>query len=179
MVDGFLERADESGDLFDQVSALIDRTRAAVAGQANVALTLVNWMNGRLINTEVLGADNFSLDLLSYSCPLRRLIAVGMKVVKFGPSYKGQMDLYLRWLNRYERRDDEEAPLRLILCTETSREQIELLEMHKDGIMVAEYWAALPPKEELQRRTAQIHRAAQEQVARRAIGPARDYEDIE
>ncbi|MBO0981605.1 YhcG family protein [Microbacterium sp. SD291] len=123
--------------------------------------------------------DDFYLDLLFYSRPLHRLIAVELKVGKFRPAYKGQMDLYLKWLDRYERRNDEEAPLGLILCTETSREQIELLEMHKDGIVVAEYWTALPPKEELQQRIAQIYRAAQERVARRALGPGRDDEEDE
>ena len=47
-------------------------------------------------------------------------------------------------------------PIGLILCAETSREQVELLEMHKDGIMVAEYWTELPPKKELEKR---LHRA--------------------
>lgn len=121
--------------------------------------------------------DDFFLDLLFYSRPLHRLIAVELKIGKFKAAHEGQMKLYLKWLDRYERRSDEEAPLGLILCTETSREQVELLEMHKDGIVVAEYWTALPPKEELQRRITQIYRAAKERVARRALGRARDDED--
>ncbi|MFD6894112.1 YhcG family protein [Rhodococcus sp. NPDC060086] len=123
--------------------------------------------------------DDYFLDLLFYSRPLHRLIAVELKIGKFKAAHEGQMKLYLKWLDRYERRSDEEAPLGLILCTETSREQIELLEMHKDGIVVAEYWTALPPKEELQQRITQIYRAAKERVARRALGPARDDEDDE
>ncbi|WP_282859949.1 hypothetical protein [Pseudoclavibacter helvolus] len=82
-------------------------------------------------------------------------------------------------LDRHERRNDEQSPLGLILCTEASREQIELLQMHWDGIVVAEYWTALPPKDELQQRIAQIYRAAQERVARRALGPGRENEDDE
>jgi YhcG PDDEXK nuclease domain len=69
----------------------------------------------------------------------KRLVAVELKIGKFHAKHKGQMELYLKWLNRYERQDDENSPIGLILCAETSREQVELLEMDKDGIMVAEY----------------------------------------
>lgn len=113
--------------------------------------------------------DDFHLDLLFYSRPLRRLIAVELKLGKFKAAYEGQMKLYLKWLDRHERRDGEEAPIGLILCTETSREQVELLEMHKDGIVVAEYWTALPAKAELQSRIQEIYRAASERLARREI----------
>ncbi|WP_341258304.1 PDDEXK nuclease domain-containing protein [Gordonia malaquae] len=119
-----------------------------------------------------IGNDDFALDLLFYSRPLHRLIAVELKVGRFKPAHEGQMKLYLKWLDRYERRTDEEPPLGLILCTETSREQVELLEMHKDGIVVAEYWTALPPREELQQRIAQIYRDARERIARRTLSPA-------
>lgn len=118
--------------------------------------------------------DDFYLDLLFYSRPLRRLIAVELKVGRFKAAYEGQMKLYLKWLNRYERREDEEAPIGLILCTEASREQVEMLEMHKDGIVVAEYWTALPPKAELQARIQAIYRAAMERVARRELEPSGD-----
>lgn len=121
--------------------------------------------------------DDFYLDLLFYSRPLKRLIAVELKVGKFKASHKGQMELYLKWLDRYERREGEETPIGLILCTETSREQIELLEMHKDGIVVAEYWTALPPKAELQARIQAIYQEAQERVARRRLAVTDDDSD--
>ncbi len=89
------------------------------------------------------------------------------------------MKLYLKWLDRYERRDGEEPPIGLILCTVASREQIELLEMHKDGIVVAEYWTALPPKAELQARIQQIYEAAAERVARRELEASSEREDNE
>ncbi|RLP09498.1 Uncharacterized conserved protein [Propionibacterium australiense] len=113
--------------------------------------------------------DDYFLDLLFYSRPLHRLIAVELKVGKFKPSYQGQMNFYLKWLDRYERQADENPPIGLILCTEASRDQIELLELHKDGIVVAEYWTTLPPKAELQARIAQIYREAQERIARRQL----------
>ena len=87
----------------------------------------------------IIDGEDFNLDLLFYHRKLKRLIVVELKIGRFKAAYKGQMELYLKWLNRYEKQEGENEPIGLILCTETSKEQIELLEMHKDGIMVAEY----------------------------------------
>lgn len=120
----------------------------------------------------VIDGEDFYLDLLFFSRPLRRLVAVELKIGKFDARFEDQMKLYLKWLDRYERQENEEAPVGLILCTEVSREQVELLEMHKDGIVVAEYWTALPPKAELEAELAEIVRNAQERLARREINAA-------
>lgn len=117
----------------------------------------------------IIDNDDYHLDLLFFNRPLRRLVAVELKIGKFKAAYEGQMKLYLKWLDRYERQEGEEPPIGLILCTEASREQIELLEMHKDGIVVAEYWTALPSKAELQSRIQKIYEAAAERVARREL----------
>jgi len=117
----------------------------------------------------VIDDQDFHLDLLFYHRPLKRLVAVELKIGKFDARYEGQMKLYLKWLDRYERQEGEEAPIGLILCTEASREQVELLEMHKDGIVVAEYWTALPPKQELEERLQVMLRNARERLARRAL----------
>lgn len=98
----------------------------------------------------IIDGEDFYLDLLFYHRKLKRLVAIELKIDKFRASYKGQMELYLKWLNKYERQEGENAPIGLILCAETSREQVELLEMHKDGILVAEYWTELPPKNKLE-----------------------------
>ena len=87
----------------------------------------------------IIDDDDYHLDLLFFSRPLRRLVAVELKIGKFKAAYEGQMKLYLKWLDRYERRESEESPIGLILCTETNRKQIELLKMHKDKIVVAKY----------------------------------------
>ena len=123
--------------------------------------------------------DDYYLDLLFYSRPLKRLIAVELKLGRFKPEYEGQMRFYLKWLDRYEREPDEEAPIGLILCAEADRERIELMEMHKDGILVAEYWAVLPPKAELEAKIKQIYRAAQERIARRKSTAAAESSDYE
>ena len=88
----------------------------------------------------VIDGDDFYLDLLFFHRRLRRLVAIELKLGRFKAAHKGQMDLYLKWLDKHERQPGEEAPIGLILCAESSREQVELLQMHKNGITVAEYW---------------------------------------
>lgn len=75
----------------------------------------------------IIDGEDFYLDLLFYHRKLRRLIAIDLKLGRFKAQYKGQMELYLRWLERYEQQPFEETPLGLILCTEGSEEQIEAL----------------------------------------------------
>jgi predicted nuclease of restriction endonuclease-like (RecB) superfamily len=115
--------------------------------------------------------DDFTLDLLFYHRILRRLVAVELKVGKFLPQYKGQMEFYLKWLNRHERQEGEHEPIGLILCTKASRNQIELLEMDKSGIAVAEYWTNLPPKDLLERKIQEIFAEAKERLERRKLLP--------
>ncbi len=94
--------------------------------------------------------DDFYIDLLFYNRKLKRLVAIELKLGNFRPEYKSQMELYLRWLAKYEQESDELPPLGIILCAGKKQEQIELLELDKSGIHVAEYLTILPPKELLQ-----------------------------
>ncbi|WP_026777882.1 YhcG family protein [Polaribacter sp. Hel_I_88] len=100
----------------------------------------------------ILDEKDFYLDLLFFHRKLKRLVAIELKIGEFKPAYKGQMELYLKWLNKYDKQEGENNPIGLILCAGKSNEQIELLEMHKDGIMVAEYWTELPPKKQLEQK---------------------------
>ena len=96
--------------------------------------------------------EDYYLDLLFYHRRLRRLVAIELKLEKFRAADKGQMELYLRWLDRHEREAGEESPLGLILCAGTSAEHVELLELEQSGIRVAEYLTELPPREVLERK---------------------------
>jgi len=114
------------------------------------------------------GRDNH-LDLLFYNRYLKRLVAVELKLGRFEASHKGQMQLYLGWLDKYERQEGEEAPVGLILCSESGREEIELLKLDRDGIVVAEYWTALPPKKEFEAKIHALLIETQERLERRKL----------
>lgn len=119
----------------------------------------------------IIDGEDFYLDLLFYNRKLKRLVAIELKLGKFQAAHKGQMELYLKWLNKYEKQEDENPPIGLILCAESNKEQVELLDVHKDGIMVAEYWTVMPAKEELEAKLHQLLIEAKERIERnRRIG---------
>jgi predicted nuclease of restriction endonuclease-like (RecB) superfamily len=101
--------------------------------------------------------EDFYIDLLFYNRRLKRLVAIDLKLGDFKAEYKGQMELYLRWLAKHEQEAGEASPLGIILCSgHKKREQIELLELGASGIHVAEYLTVLPSKDVLQ---AKLHEA--------------------
>jgi predicted nuclease of restriction endonuclease-like (RecB) superfamily len=114
------------------------------------------------------GHDNH-LDLLFYNRYLKRLVAVELKLGRFEAAHKGQMQLYLGWLDKYERQEGEESPVGLILCSESGREEIELLKLDRDGIVVAEYWTTLPPKKEFEQKIHEILAETRERMERRNL----------
>lgn len=95
-----------------------------------------------------IGIDSidYHLDLLFYHRKLKRLIAIDLKLGKFMPEYKAQMELYLRWLQKYEMQEDEQKPIGLVLCSEGNTEHVELLMLEEKDIKVAQYLTELPSK---------------------------------
>lgn len=89
--------------------------------------------------------DDYFIDLLFYHRKLRRLVVVELKIGKFKPEHKSQLELYLRYLDKYEKQEGENAPIGLLLCSEKSDKMVELLELDKSGIHVATYLTELPP----------------------------------
>jgi predicted nuclease of restriction endonuclease-like (RecB) superfamily len=109
--------------------------------------------------------EDYYLDLLFFHRKLKRLIAIELKLGKFKAAYNGQMELYLRWLEKYEKEPGEETPLGLILCAGKASEQIELLQLDNSGIKVAEYMTELPKRKLLEQK---LHKAVE--MARRRLG---------
>lgn len=112
-----------------------------------------------------IGPDDFYLDLLFFHRRLGCLVAIDLKLDRFSAEYKGQMELYLRWLDKYERRPQEAAPIGLILCSEKNQEQVELLQLDKDRIRVAEYLTELPAQTVLQQKLQEAVRIAKERLS--------------
>jgi predicted nuclease of restriction endonuclease-like (RecB) superfamily len=114
----------------------------------------------------VLDGEDYYIDLLFFHRRMRRLVAIELKIGDFKPAYSGQMELYLRWLDRHERQPSEGAPLGIILCAGKKRETVEYLNLDARGIHVAEYLTELPSREMLRGR---LHRAIE--AARRRLVP--------
>lgn len=121
------------------------------------------------------GADDFYLDLLFYHRHLRRLVAVELE--KFAPAHKGQMELYLRWLDQNDRAEGEASPIGLILCASADLEQVELMDLDSANIRVAQYLHALPDVQVLQAQLLRVVQLARERQARQTPGALADSRD--
>ena len=100
--------------------------------------------------------EDYKIDLLFYHRKLKCLVAIDLKLDKFKSAYKGQMELYLRWLEKYETVEGENSPVGLILCSDSNKEHIELLRLDESKIKEATYLTELPPVKLLQEK---LHKA--------------------
>ena len=114
--------------------------------------------------------EDFYIDLIFYHRRLRCLIVIDLKLGAFRPADMGQVELYLRWLDKYDRQPGEEPPLGLILCSGKSAERIELLELEERGIRVAEYLTELPPRDVLEKKLKAAVAMHKERLAARKMG---------
>lgn len=112
---------------------------------------------------------DYHVDLLFYHRKLRRLVAIDLKLGKFQAADKGQMELYLRWLEEHEQQPGEETPLGLILCAGKSDQHIELLQLDKSGIRVAAYMTELPPRKLLQKKLLEAMILARERLQQKSL----------
>jgi predicted nuclease of restriction endonuclease-like (RecB) superfamily len=114
-----------------------------------------------------IGGNDYYLDLLFFHRKLKRLVLIELKLGEFKPEYKGQVELYLKWLAKHDQQADENPPIALLLCSSKDNEVIELMELEQDAIHVSEYWLQLPPKAVLQ---AKLHKAIEEARLRLEVG---------
>lgn len=112
----------------------------------------------------IIDGEDFYLDLLFFHRKLKRLVALDLKIGKFKAEYKGKMELYLRWLEKHETEEGEEQPIGLILCAQGNSEQIELLQLDKTNIRVAEYMTELLPKKLLQEKLRLFYKRSKRMI---------------
>ena len=96
--------------------------------------------------------DDYYIDLLFYHRKMKRLVVIELKLDKFRPEHKGQVELYLKWLNKYEKAEGEETPIAIVLCASKNDMVAELLELDNSGIHVAQYLTEYVPKDILQQK---------------------------
>ena len=96
--------------------------------------------------------EDYYIDLLFYHRKMKRLVVIELKLDKFRPEYKGQVELYLKWLDKYEKSEGEETPIAIILCASKNDMIAELLELDNSGIHVAQYLTEYIPKEQLRQK---------------------------
>lgn len=107
---------------------------------------------------------DYYIDLLFYHRRLKCLVAIDLKIGNFEASYKGQMELYLRYLEKYEQVERENLPIGLILCSGKNEEHVELLQLDKSNIRVADYLTVLPSQEVLKQKLHQAIEIARSRV---------------
>lgn len=107
------------------------------------------------------------MDLLFYHRSLHRLVLMELKLGEFEPQDKGWVELYLRWLKKYERTEGEERPIVLILCAAKSQETIELMELDNDNVHVGQYLTKMPPSELLKQKLSLAIANVKEQLEQR------------
>ena len=100
----------------------------------------------------IVGDKDYYMDLLFFHRSLNRLVLIELKLGEFEPSYKGQVEFYLKWLDKNERRKGEESPIALVLCSDKAEEVVELMDLNKDDIHIAQYLTKMPPKEVLEKK---------------------------
>jgi len=110
---------------------------------------------------------DYYIDLLFYHRRLKCLVVIDLKIGEFEAGFKGQMELYLRYLEKYEQIEGENSPIGLILCTGKKEEHVELMQLDKSNIHVADYLTALPSQKILQEKLHKAVEIAQQKLIQR------------
>ena len=111
--------------------------------------------------------EDYYIDLLFYHRKMKRLVIIELKLDKFRPEYKGQVELYLKWLDKYGKAEGEESPVAIILCASKSKMMTELLGLDNSNIHVAEYLTKYVPTKMLEQKLLDSIKIAKAQIEQR------------
>jgi len=118
----------------------------------------------------VIDHRDYYIDLLFFHRRLKCLVVIDLKIGEFEAGFKGQMELYLRYLEKHDMMAGENPPIGLILCTGKNEEHIELLRLEDANIRVAEYLTELPSRELLQQKLQESMRRARQRLPPSSTG---------
>jgi predicted nuclease of restriction endonuclease-like (RecB) superfamily len=92
----------------------------------------------------------YFVDMLFFHRGLRSLVAIELKIGSFKAEYVGKMNMYLSLLDKFEKGENENQSIGIILCADKDHLDVEIaLQDINKPIAVAEYQLLLP-KDELQ-----------------------------
>lgn len=120
--------------------------------------------------------EDYYIDLLFFNRRLRCMVAIDLKLTNFKAAYKGQMELYLRWLEKHEMLEEENKPIGLILCTGKNEEHVELMHLQESNIRVADYLTKLPDRKLLEEKLQKAVEIAKNKILHERTQNSKDCE---
>lgn len=94
--------------------------------------------------------DSYYVDLVFYNRLLRCYVLIDLKVDKLTHQDIGQMQMYVNYYDRYEKLEDENPTIGILLCKENNDALVEITLPRDTNIYASEYKLYLPDKKLLQ-----------------------------
>jgi len=96
--------------------------------------------------------DHFFVDLVFYNRLLRCYVLIDLKIGKLTHQDLGQMQMYVNYFDRHEKKDDENPTVGIILCRKNREAMVEITLPKDANIHAKEYKLYLPSKAQLKRK---------------------------
>jgi predicted nuclease of restriction endonuclease-like (RecB) superfamily len=95
---------------------------------------------------------HFKVDLVFYNRLLKSFVVIDLKIGELKHQDIGQMMMYVNYFDRFEKTEDENSTIGIILCKDKSKTLVELtLPKDNNQIYASKYLTILPNKEEFKK----------------------------
>jgi len=94
--------------------------------------------------------DHFRVDLVLYNRLLKCFVLIDLKTGKLKHQDLGQMQMYVNYYDRYEKTEDENPTIGILLCSNKSDSMVEMTLPKDSNIYASQYELYLPDKNLLQ-----------------------------
>lgn len=108
--------------------------------------------------------DNYYVDLVFYNRLLRCYVLIDLKIDKLTHQDLGQMQMYVNYYDRFEKLQDENPTIGILLCKEKNDALVEITLPENSNIYAAEYSLYLPDKKLLQAKLQEWINEAEEEA---------------